>query len=163
MTSLYHLAAEYAEALDVLSDPDIPAEAVSDTLEALQGEIAVKGANVAAYALNLEAEAEMIKAAEAKLKARRTALENKAQRIRDYLKDNMQRCGITKISALDHTFSVTLGKPRESVVIEDEADIPDDLCTFTRSASKTAIKAAIDGGQDVPGARIEHNATLTIK
>lgn len=36
---LYQIADQYLEALQVLDDPDLPAQAVADTLEALQGEV----------------------------------------------------------------------------------------------------------------------------
>lgn len=56
-------------------------------------------------------------------------------------------------------------RPSKAVEIEDEDLIPDDLfrTRTTRLPDKTAIKAAIEGGQDIPGARIVHRTNWTIK
>ena len=61
--SLYHMTEQYRAALAELSDADLPEEVVADTLEALEGELVQKGQAVAAFALNLGAEIEAIKAA----------------------------------------------------------------------------------------------------
>ena len=58
--SLYQLSANYLQALDFLTDPemDLPIEAVNDTLEALGGELEDKAINVAKFLRNMEAMAE---------------------------------------------------------------------------------------------------------
>jgi hypothetical protein len=160
--SLYQMTAEYNEAFESMIDSDIPVEAIRDTLEGLQGEITVKGANVAAFILNLEAEADKVKTVEDRIRDRRKALEAKADRMRDYLKQNMERCGITNIKALDGSFSATLTKPRASVVIDNPAQIPSHFMKVKYEPDKTAIKEALDDGQQIDGAHIEHKPSLRI-
>lgn len=161
--SLYQMTQEYTEAFEALSDADLPPEAVRDTLEGLQGEIAVKGANVAAFILNLEAEADKVKLVEKRIAERRKALENKADKMRDYLKQNMERCGITNIKALDGSFSATLTKPRASVVIDNDRALPGDLVKTKTEPDKAAIKVALESGREVEGAHLEYNAGLQIR
>jgi len=160
--SLYHMAKEYETAFLALIDADIPPEALSDTLEALEGELTVKAANVAAFALNLEAEVEKIKAVEQRIAARRKVYEGKAERIRAYLKQNMERAGIKKIEALDGSFTATLTAPRASVVVDDETLLPDEYVKVSTSPNKTAIAEAIKGGTDVAGAHLEFNVGLRL-
>jgi len=62
--SLYHMTEQYRQAMAELTDANLPEEVVADTLEALEGELLQKGQAVAAFALNLGAEVEAIKAAE---------------------------------------------------------------------------------------------------
>ncbi len=161
---LYQLADEYQQALEVLDDPELPEEVVRDTLEALQGGLVQKGQAVAAYALNLSAEIEALKAHEKRVAAKRKTLEAREAWFREYLKTNMERCGINEIKAIDGTFTAKLGKGRPSVVIDDEKLIPDDseFVRWTRSVDKTAIAAAIKNGQEVPGAHVETRPTLRI-
>lgn len=161
---LYELANEYVEALEVLDDPDLPEEVVRDTLEALQGGIAEKGRAVAAYSLNLSVEIEALKAHEKRVAAKRKTLESREEWLREYLKHNMEKCGITEIKALDGTFTAKLGKGRPSVVIDDESLFADDspFVKWTRSVSKTAIGEALKAGEDVPGARLETKPSLRI-
>jgi hypothetical protein len=153
---------DYEAAFLALVDADIPPEALNDTLEALEGELTVKAANVAAFALNLEAEAEKIKAVEQRIAARRKIYENKAARIRSYLKENMERAGIKKIEALDGSFTATLTAPRASVVVDDESALPLQYTKTTVSADKTAIGDALKAGTDVPGAHLEYNTGLRL-
>lgn len=161
---LYQLADEYMEAMQVLDDPELPPEVVADTLEALQGGILDKGRAVAAYSLNISAEIDALKAHEKKVAAKRKALESRESWLRDYLKANMERCGISEIKAIDGTFSAKLQKGRASVVIDNESLIPDDseFIRWTRAVDKTAIAAAIKAGQEVPGAHIETRPALRI-
>lgn len=160
--SLYHMTHDYEKAFLALIDSDIPEEAINDTLEGLEGELTIKASNVAAFVLNLEAEAEKIKAVEQRIALRRKAYENKAARIRTYLKENMERAGIKKIEALDGSFSATLTAPRLSVIVHDENSIPKEFFKVVQSADKTAIGNAIKAGMDVPGAHLEFNAGLRI-
>jgi hypothetical protein len=160
--SLYTMAKEYESAFLALIDSDIPEDAINDTLEGLEGELTIKATNVAAFVLNLEAEAEKIKQVEQRIAARRKAYENKAARIRTYLKENMERAGIKKIEALDGSFSATLTAPRESVVVADENSLPDEYFRTVMSADKMAIGAALRSGKEVPGAHLEYNAGLRI-
>lgn len=160
--SLYAMTEDYEAAFLALADSDMPADAIDDTLEALEGELTMKGANVAAFILNLEAEAEKAKLAEKRISERRKALENKADRMRDYLKFNMERAGIKSISAIDASFKATLTAPRASVVVDDVGSLAPEFTKTKIEPDKTAIKAAIDGGMEIPGAHIEWRAGLKI-
>ena len=161
---LYQLADEYQQALEVLDDPELPEEAVRDTLEALQGGLVQKGQAVAAFALNLAAEIEALKTHEKRISAKRKTLEAREEWLHGYLKSNMERCSITEIKAIDGTFTAKLGKGRPSVVIDDEKLIPDDseFVRWRREIDKTAIAAAIKAGKEVPGAHVETRPTLRI-
>lgn len=162
--SLYHMTAEYQRALAELSDADLPEEVVADTLEALEGELLQKGRAVAAFALNLSAEIDAIKAVEKRISDRRKALEKRAENLREYLRSNMEKAGISEIKAIDGSFTAKLAKGRPSVVIDDESLIPDDseFVRWKREVSKTAIGDAIKNGQDVPGAHIEVRPSLRL-
>lgn len=161
---LYKLADEYQQALRELSDLDLPEEAIKDTLEGLQGELTVKAQNVAACILNLNLEVDSIKTVEKRIKDKRLALSKRIDWLKNYLKSNMERCGISEIKANDGSFTVKLTKGRPSVVIEDESKFLDDspYVKWERSISKTAIKEALDKGELVEGAKLEQSPSLRI-
>src|SRR5690606_34794609 len=119
--SLYHMTEQYQRALADLTDADLPEEVVADTLEALEGELIQKGQAVAAFALNLAAEVDAIKAVEKRISDRRKALERRAEGLRDYLRTNMEKAGISEIKAMDGSFTAKLAKGRPSVVVDDES------------------------------------------
>ncbi len=163
--SLYDLSANYLQALDTLTDPemDIPIEAVLDTLEAMEGELQDKAVNVAKFMKNMEATIQAIKEAEAQMAKRRRAFENRVKWIKGYLKDNMEACDITKIES--PWFRLAIQKNPAAVEITDEDAIPEKFReeVVTVKIDKTAIKNVLKAGQEVPGARLLNGTRLAIK
>ena len=163
MTSLYQLSHEFRQVLDDLFDEDGCAKPEFDEFRVQLGN---KINQVAAYVLNVELEAEQAKAAIKRIKALQEARERKAERLRTYLSENMKVSGITEIKAADGSFEVKLYVDRdESVVIEEGATFPPDLCNDPKppEPSKTKIKKAILAGEAVKGAHIVRKDRLTIK
>jgi hypothetical protein len=182
--TLYQLSADYLEALDYLTDPevDVPMEAVTDTLDGFQLELTEKATNVAAFARNLEASAKAIKEAEQAMARRRRALENRSQWIKNYLKRNMEATGITKIECPWFVLSIRNNPP--AVDVTDEAALPDDAVTVTleldrgaynaikdklnghqvtgTKVDKAGLKARLQGGEAIEGARLERGTRLQI-
>ena len=90
MTTLYEVSDTYLKALsDLVEQEDLDDDIVADTLESIEGEFTEKGLSVAAYIFDINAKATALKDAEARIKKRRLAQENKAARLEQYLKDNM--------------------------------------------------------------------------
>lgn len=164
MTSLYALSTELRESLDSAFDPETgEALPAFEECRALWGS---KARDVAAYVLNCEADADQAKRAIERIKALQAAYENKAQRIRTYLADNMRATGINELKATDGSFVVKLFADRdESVEIDEGATFPASLCNEPKppAPSKTKIKAAILAGEAVQGARIVRRDRLVIK
>jgi hypothetical protein len=163
--SLYALSANYRQALDFLTDPelDLPLEAVNDTLEALGGELEDKAVNVAKFLRNMEATADAIKAAETDMAKRRKALENRVQWLKSYIKGNMEACGISKIEC--PYFKLSIQKNPSAVNILDENAIPAAFKeqVISWKIDKAAIKDAIKAGTAVPGAELTNGTRLAIK
>lgn len=162
--SLYKMTADYEKAFLELADLDIPDDAITDTLQAIEGELSLKIANVGAFIKNLEAEADKIKSAETEIAKRRLAYESKVSRMKVYLKENMERSGIKKVSAVDGTFAITLIAPRASLVIDSEDSIPAEYKSERTviDIDKAAIKKALEEGVDIGGAHLEFKSGLRI-
>ena len=163
--TLYELSQDYRQALDTLTDPDndLPAEVIADTLEGLQGSLEDKAVNVTKFFKNLEATAEAIKQAEQRMSQRRKAIEHRVASLKDYLKTNMEACGITRIES--PWFVLSIAKNPATVEIMDEDTIPDDFVEIvtTRKIDKAGIKQAIESGTDVPGAVLTRGTRLAIR
>jgi hypothetical protein len=163
--SLYVLANEYQELAQKLIESDYDEQTIADTLEGAAGELEVKAQNVAMFIRNLESSAEQIKHAEKAMAERRKAIENKADAIKRYLKDNMQRTGIKKIEC--PYFAISIKKNPPSVIIDDASAIPSEFMVTPAppppAPDKAAIKAAIQSGSEVAGAHIEQGERLEIK
>lgn len=162
---MYQIADAYLQDLRRLEELDLDEQTVADTLEGLSGELEVKATNVAAFCRNLEASADAIKQAETQMAARRKAIENRASRIREYLKANMERTGITEIAS-PH-FKLAIRKNPPSVVIDAESQIPESFMVAPEPPKpypdKKLIAKAIKEGAEVPGAHLEQGTRLDIK
>lgn len=165
LPALYTLADEYLQDVAKLQDLDLDPQTIADTLEGLSGDLETKATNVAMFVRNLESLVDQIKQAEATMAARRKAIEQRAEHVREYLLSNMQRTGISKIES--PWFKIALRNNPPSVVVDDPSLIP---ARYMRQAEapppapdKKEIKAAIEFGENVPGARLVTKQSVTIK
>lgn len=158
---LYEIKNDLREVLDLVSNEE-SGELYTDTLESLQLEFEDKAEGVALYIKELNAEAEAIKAEENVLSERRKAKENKAEKLKQYLSNNMMEVGVKKID----TSKVALSFRKSTAVsITNEKDIPEAYTEIVKTAKidKKAIGDAIKSGQVVPGAELVENMNLQIK
>ncbi len=163
--TLYDIGQDYLQALDLFTDPeaDIPMDAVMDTLEGIEGQMQDKAVNVAKFMQNLVASAKAIKEAEQQMARRRKAIENRATWFKEYLKNNMEAAGITKIES--PWFNLAIQKNPEAVEIFDETSLPDEFKSevVTVKIDRSAIKQALQDGVGVSGAMLTRGTRLAIR
>lgn len=159
--TLYQCAADVQAALDYYFDSETERE---DTLEAVIGQFEVKAQSVIGYIKNQEITEKMLDEHIKQMTGKLKAVKAQNQSLRDYLARNMQAAGITEIKADDGTFKASFRKSK-AVEILDEAQIPAEFMreTVKIEPDKTAIRKAIEGGQEVAGAKIEERQNLQIK
>ena len=167
MANLYEISTQYLATAQQLAELDIDEQTLADTLEAEAWPVEEKVRAVSAVILNLQAEADMVKATADKIMKLYKAKQARADALHDYLLINMQRTGITEIKALDGTFKAKLYRERDaSVVIDSENLIPADYMREIPARfepDKVLIKKAINDGYEVPGAHIVKKDRLEIK
>ena len=161
--ALYKVADHYLRACEDLREcAELPQQAIADTLESLSGDVEHKALNIAAYYKNLQAEIADMKEYETDMRLRRRRLEHHADKLKTYLKENIERCGITKIKGQE--FSISIRKNPPSVIIDDERVLPNDyISRIEIHPDKTKIKAAIQSGETIEGAHIENSTSLIIR
>lgn len=161
--ALYQLADQYRVALSELPE-DATDEQISAALAPLEGQIALKGQNIAAFVLNLNAEADAVERAAEKLKSRATVLKRRQESLRNYLYTNMKALGITEIKANDGTFKAKIVKNPPAVEIvgpipaEYEKVIPEQ-----RVPDKIKLKDELKAGVIIEGATLVQGERLKIE
>lgn len=164
MTALYELAASFRAAAEQLADLDLPAEVVADTLDSISGPLDLKAQNVALFTRNLEATAAAIKEAEAGMAQRRKAIENRVASLKAYMLNSMQLAGVKKIEGPYLRIGIRDNPP--AVDVFDPAQIPAEYMKTPEppppAPDKPAIKAAIQAGNEIPGARLTRGQRLDI-
>lgn len=162
MTTLRELSADLRGIHEMALDPDLPQESLTDTLEGLEGMFNEKAVRIVHVISNQDSDVAAIDAEIKRLQERKRVMTNARDRLKEYLRFNMESTGITKITS--DLFTITLNKPRESVVIDDDSKIPEDYQRVSVAPDKTLIKKAIKDGYEVPGAHIGlGSSSVTIK
>lgn len=161
MTALHELTGQF---LELANNEDLPSEAILDTLEAMEGDINTKALSLADWALDMDGNIEKIDAAIERLQAKKKTITNRKESLIEYLRNNMEATGISKIQC--PLFSITLVAGRESVAISDESAIPDEFMRVKTDISpdKNAIAKALKDGKEVTGASLQRGqSSIKIK
>lgn len=164
MTKLYQITEQHRELQVLVDAEELSPEAVADTFEAMEGEFNEKAVSVVHVIENMQSDVGAVEAEIKRLTARKTALANRRDSIREYLRSNMEASGITKIEC--PLFAITISKGRDIVAIEDEALIPDELVEVSviSKPDKREILKRLKAGESVPGANIQKSkSSLRIK
>lgn len=165
MTALYNITAEYLNNVCLLESMDFDEETKQDTLESLQGDFENKAISICFVKKELEAQSNAIGEAIKEMQARKDALDKKGEHLKEYLLSAMQQTGIKKISC--PYFDVQIKNNPAKVEIFEQGLIPSEFMRQPEppppAPDKKAIKAAIESGQEVQGARIVNTQRLEIK
>jgi Siphovirus Gp157 len=89
---------------------------------------------------------------------RKSRLEHRSERNRGIAFAAMQNCGLPRVEAPDLTISISPGVP--SVIIADEAAVPDSLCKIERTPMKSEIAKLLKSGEFVPYASLSNGAPV---
>lgn len=152
MGKLYEISEQYQE-LQALADSDDEnmQEAVATTLECIEGDFNDKAQALVTVVHNMDSDVEALDAEVKRLQARKKAIQNRQDSMREYLRDNMERTGIKKISCPLFTINCVAG--REIAIINDESKIPDEYMTVKTEIrlDKAAITKALKDGAEING------------
>lgn len=161
--SLYEITQGYLNVLQNLQIDEETGEILNlTTLDDVSGELTEKTEAVALYIKETIAFAEAIKQEETVLANRRKTLENKAERLKAYLKVCLENAGFEKVETAKTVVSF---RNSVSVHIENEKMLPKEYVTIEQKikADKTAIRKAIQSGVEIKGASLITNRNLQIK
>lgn len=160
---LYELTQNYLNLLDLLENPDVPAEMVQAALNEVEGSIEDKAENTVKLIKSIEADIKALKEEEQKLYNKRKSLEGKKENLKDYLECTLKAIGKEKIKG--NIFTISMQKNAPKLIIEDYKTIPEEYITTetTTIVFKDEVKAALKNGIEVPGAKLEYTESLRIK
>lgn len=165
---LYELVSDFNEFMARVEEGDVPEEAIVDTLESIELAIEAKADNLACFLKNLDAEITAIKIEENRLAERRRSKEKTYARVKEYLAENLHRAGVDKMETI--RAKITFRKSESVEIGDEDAFIEwaekerDELLTYSAPGiNRIAIKRALKGGDEIPGASIVISQNLQIK
>jgi hypothetical protein len=164
--ALYQLAGQYQQLAERLSNMDLDAQTVADTIEAsgLTDEIAEKACGIEMVARTLEMHTPAIDAELERLTALKKQRQKAAAGLREYLKVHMQATGIQKIEA--PLFKIRLQNNPPAVDVFEPDLVPIEFMTQPEppppAPDRKAIAGALKAGIDVPGAKLTQGQRLVV-
>lgn len=163
--SLYNITNKFVELMDKVQEGTITEEEYNQLGEELAIQLQEKGSNIIGYTKNIELTINAMKEEEKRIADNRKSLESKLDKFKQYVKDNMEKLGITKMDTELGTLSIA--KNPLSVEVENEEEIPSEYKSevVTTKIDKTAIKNHFkETGEVVAGTKIVDDKTsLRIK
>tara|TARA_R110000850_G_scaffold269444_1_gene401625 strand:- start:317 stop:799 length:483 start_codon:yes stop_codon:yes gene_type:complete len=134
---------------------DLDPDTLADTLDGMLVEFEEKGIAIMALSANWQADINAVSSEIERLTNIKKSMTAKTDKLKDYLRFNMEHSGVSKISS--ELFTASLRKPSDIVSIVDMDMLPDEFVSIKTSiqADKVAIKKALKEGVDVPGAKLE--------
>lgn len=163
--TLYNITNKFAELMDMAENGELTEEQYNALGEQLTLELQQKGSGIIGYTQNEEAFIEAVDFQIKRLQDLKKARQNKLEKFKQYVKENMDRLGITKMDTELGTLSIA--KNPMSVEIENEEEIPKEFKqqVITTKIDKTAIKNHFKAtGEIIAGAKIiDDKTSLRIK
>lgn len=161
---LYELKESYrkvADMIEQLDDEAVKADGAA-LLDEISDSIEEKCLNIARLVKNMSAESEAIKAEEKRLAARRNAIDNRVQSLKEYAQGALELAGIEKCK--DDLFAVALQNSPPSLRVIDPKKIPEMYWnTPEPELDKKGLLSDIKAGAVVDGAELQQGKHLRIR
>lgn len=155
---IYELTEAYQQIIDRIEDGEMD---LNDTLESIEDALDLKLENTAKIIRTWDAESAAIKAEEDRLKKRRQTRENGAERLKQYIFENMQKVKKEKIEG--ELFTLRLQNNPSKVNILNDKTIPAHyLVEQNPTINKQAILEDLKNGIAVEGAELQKSKHLRI-
>lgn len=163
--TLYNITNKFVDLMDKAENGELTEEEYNKLGEELALELQNKSSNIIGYVRNSELLIEAMKAEEKRISDLRKVAENKIEKFKQYVKENMEKLGLDKIQTELGTLSIA--RNPISVEIENEEAIPEEFKNIVQTVKidKTAIKKHFkETGEVIAGVQIVDDKTsLRIK
>lgn len=165
MNSLYNVTNNFLEIIENYENGEYTEEEYNQLISRVCEDLQNKSTNIIAIIKNNEILANSIKMEERRLKENREKIEKGLDKLKLYVKENMEKLAINSIETEIGTMSIR--KNPLSIEIEDETIIPEEFKKIKTeiTVDKTSIKNYFkETGEIIEGTRIVNNKTsLVIK
>lgn len=161
--SLISITDRFRNIMELVDNPDIPEEVLVEALDAIDEEFEAKCDNIVKFMRILDGDCKTIKEEEVRLSKRRKTLENKINRMKQYIEDNMKLTGKTKFKTPFNSFNISANPKSVEIInedlIPDTYKIKETVCKI----DKKAILADIKNGCTIDGININQTSSLKIR
>lgn len=160
--TLYEMTSMYRNVSNLIEE-DGDNEDLFIALDSITDNVRIKTENIAKLIKSVEGNMEVIREEEKRLAAKRRALGNKVESLKDYMENEMRGMNLDRVDG--DLFTIAIQKNPPSVNFSDEDLIPEEFKeeVVTVKISKKEIAEAIKRGEEVPGAEMVQKESLRIR
>lgn len=158
--SLYNITDRFVEIIDKVQEGEITEEQYNELGQELAIALQNKSIGIIGYVQNEEALIDAVDVQIKRLQDLKKQKTNNLDKFKQYVKENMEKLGITKLET--EIGKMSIAKNPLSIEIENEDEIPSEFKqeVMTVKIDKTAIKTYFkETGEIVPGTRIISDKT----
>lgn len=163
--NLYKLTESHNKLLEMMLDPESDQQTLTDTLASINDAIEVKAENSIAMIQTLEHYEKAADGESKRLAGIASALKNRREWLKSYLKQNMETLGKDKLRTLIGTLAIQKNS-RGAVTVDNPDIIPAqfiDIIPEQHVPNNQRIYEAFKAGQDVPGATYTVGTHLRVR
>lgn len=165
MATLFDLTTDLLNLYEMATEPDLDAEVLQDTIDAVEGEIEIKADGYAKVIRQMDGDIATLKAEIDRLSNRKKSIENSKDRIKKSLETAMMATGKTKFKT--ELFSFGIQKNPASLKFTDDFDMAELDDKYIKYAdpevNKQAVKDALKNGEKIAGCYLEQTESLRIR
>jgi len=154
---LYQLPKQYEKIMSL----DLDDEALKLALSSLNQTVEEKATNIAHVTRTIDAGINAIKNEENRLRDKRKALENRLDKLKEYLFDNMKAMNIDKVKTNTDTIYIS-GRDYSKVVDRDKLPQEYKQQVIDVKIDKRKLNKDIKT-KDIPGVKVEHKEWVVIR
>lgn len=177
MSTLYDITENMRALDDLIAEScdqetgELPAnvsEIIEQWFQQTDGELSTKLEAIGRLVRNWESDAEQLAAEAKRMSAKKTAIENRAKRTKEWTKFCLESAGISKQAAGIFTFAIQKNggkKPlawiRDGLIVPelDATELPGEYQKITVSADTEAIREVLENGGELEFARLQEAGT----
>lgn len=157
--NLYELTENYQQVLEIAEQLD--AEALKDTLDAIDEAINIKVENTAYVIKQLDANVAAIDTEIKRLQAMKSAQSNNAKNLKLYIQESMEKVGLDKVQG--KLIKVAIQNNPQSVRVDNEEALKEYMVEQPKKLDKRSLLEDLKQGVEVYGAELQQTRSLRIK
>lgn len=152
MLSLYEMSQEWENVFEMLLDPDVPEEAIFDTIEMIEADMDTKADGYAKIIKSMDGDTAQIDAEIKRLQNRKTSISNRQKALKQRLYDTMKATGRTKFKTPLFSFAIQQNGGARPVALTDV--VPAEWLKPGDPDTKR-IREYLEAGHELPFATLE--------
>lgn len=161
--SLYQMSQEWEQVFEMLCDPDVPEDAIFDTIAMIEADMDTKAESYAKLIQCMDADATAISAEVDRLSQRKRSISNRVKSLKRNLEDMMRTTGRRKFKTPLFSFSIQKNGGACPVELAPGAEIPAEW-RKPGDPDTVRIRQYLEQGNSLPFAQLgERGESLRIR